>query len=214
MKILLFIVFICLFGLSACLPLNGPPATLPPQDLVRTFVALTLTAQPSMTLVAPSNTPIPSTSTPVAPTSTPLPPTPTSTSTWTPSLTLPIQTPDEFIRMYYYNINVANYAYTWSLLDSSFVATMNNLGLGGYQGYVKFWNTVHSVRVLDVAVVFQCDGCVVVNVTARYKYNNGVVTTVTDPYILVYDANRNTWLFHSSLVPPGTPSITPTKTPT
>jgi len=213
MKNFPLILFICLSGLSACLPLNGLPVTLQPQDLIGTFVAQTLTAKPSATYVTPTSTMVPNTSIPIPPTSTPYSPTLTFTSTRTPSPTLPVQTPDEFIRMYYYNINVANYPYTWSLLDQNFVASMNNLGLGGYAGYVKFWDTVHSVRVLNVVVVFQCEGCVIVNVTARYKYNNGVVTTVTDPYILVYNDLRNTWLFHSSLMPSSTPSLTPTSTP-
>ena len=164
-------------------------------------------------MIVPTDTPVPNTPTPVPPTSTPVPPTLTFTSTWTPTSTLPVETPNDFIRLYYYNINVANYPYTWSLLDRNFINTMNNLGLGGYAGYVRFWNTVHSVTVLNVVVVFQCDGCVVVNVTARYRYNNRVVITVTDTYILVYDEFRNTWLFHSSLTPSNTPSLTPTYTP-
>jgi len=213
MKHLLLIFVICLLTVSACLPIDLFPATMQPQDMIGTIVAQTLTAKSSSTLAALTTPSLPATITPVSPTSTPVPPTLTDTTTWTPTPTLPTQTPDQFIRHYYDNINVANYPYTWSLLDLNFVTTMNNLGMGGYSGYVKFWDSVHSVRVLTVVVVFQCNGCVVVNVTARYKYNNGVVTTATYTYILVFNAVRNTWLFDSSLSPAGTPSLTPTYTP-
>jgi hypothetical protein len=213
MKHLVLILTFCILALSACLPVNGLPSTLQPQDLIGTIVAQTLTANATGTMAASTNTLVPNTPTPVPPTSTPVPPTLTFTSTWTPTYTLPIETPDQFIRQYYYNINIANYPYTWSLLDLNFVTTMNNLGLGGYAGYVRFWNSMHSVRVLNVVVVFQCNGCVVVNVTARFRYTNGAVITVTDTYILVYDEFRNTWLFDSSLTPSSTPSLTPTSTP-
>jgi hypothetical protein len=213
MKHFVFILCICLLALSGCLPANGLPATLQPQDIIGTIVGQTLTARPKDTLVAPTNTMVPNTSTPVPPTYTPLPPRPTSTSSWTLSPTLPTPAPDQFIRTYYYNINIANYPYTWSLLDLNFITTMNHRGMGGYAGYVKFWNSVHEVRVMNVVVAFRCDGCVVVNVTARYHYNNGVINTVTDPYILVFDVFRNTWLFDSSLAPVVTPTYTPTHTP-
>ena len=187
MKQIVFILWICLMAFSGCITVNSSPATLPPQDIIGTIVAQTLTARANNTLLAPTYTMVPNTFTPVPPTYTPLPPSPTSTSSWTPSPTLPTPAPDQFIRTYYYNINIANYPYTWSLLDLNFITTMNHRGMGGYTGYVKFWNTVHEVRVLNVVMAFQCEGCVVVNVTARYHYNNGVITIVTDPYILVFD---------------------------
>jgi hypothetical protein len=218
MKNNVVVISICLLGLTSCLPMPSPPATLPLQDLIGTSVAVTLTAQPASTGMLTTNTLVVSTATSPPPTFTPsrtltpIPPTSTFTPSGTPSPTSTPQTPDQFIRRYYNNINVANYPYTWSLLDSNFITAMNTLGMGGYAGYVKFWDSMHSVRVLSVVVVFQCDESVVVDVTARFKYNNGLINTETNRYLLVFNQARNTWLFDCSLSPTATP--TPTQTPT
>jgi len=210
------IIFIpSLLILAACallnpLGLSTPPAF--PTDLLQTFIVQSLTAQPTHTPAASTGTNAPGTATPIAPTATSLPPSPTPVPTGTATFFLPSQTPEQFIRFYYDNINISNYSLTWSLLSPHFKNTMNGPAQGGFQGYVDFWNTVHNVLVDRVEVVFQCFGCVVVNVNARYHYKNGTLTSAADTYILVYDYIRNTWLFESSLVFTPTPLPTPTRT--
>jgi hypothetical protein len=203
------------FILVACALLSPfgtstPPAF--PTDLLQTVLAQTVTAQPTSLPSTPTDTPVPSTPTAFTPTPIPPSPSPTPLPSNTATFRLPAQSPEQFVRYYFDNINISNFALTWSLLSPRFKSVMNGPSQGGYQGYVNFWNTVHNVRVDRVEVVFECFGCVVVNVTARYYYNSGVLTTVSDTYILVYDYVRNTWLFESSLVFTSTPSPTRTRT--
>ena len=211
MKRIACLLLLGLFVLPACdllAPSLPPGQPTVPFGVYQTLVADTLTAL-APTVPTPTVTPTPDTPTPVLATPVPASRTPAPSAT-----SQPAQTPDQFIRYYYANINVANYPLTWSLLSDRFKSVMNGVGLGGYQGYVKFWNTVHEVRVQNVTVVSSCSGCVVVRVTALYHYKSGMLSTDSSLFVLIYDPVRRTWLFDSSYANTPTPSATATRTPT
>jgi hypothetical protein len=214
MKQIVLLLLLSLLVLPGCVLLgpslpSGQPTALP--GAYQTLIIQTLTA------LAPT-VPV-STGTPTAEALTPVPPSATAvTASHTPlpsATSAPAQTPDQFVRYYYANINIANYPLTWSLLSDHFKSVMNGAGLGGYQGYVRFWNTVHEVRVQSVTVVSTCSStCVVVRVVALYHYNSGVLATESDLFALTYDSTRKTWLFDSSFANTPTPSATATRTST
>ena len=198
-----------LFLLAACVLLSpaGPSTpTLPSGDLDRTIIAQTLTAWPTPVPATPTPTSTPTETSTATPT--PVPPSPTAVPTSTAMPFIPVQSPDQFIRSYYYSINLGNYPLTWSLLSPNFRSALYGPAQGGFQGYVDSWDPVHNVLVDGVQVVFECYGCVVVNVATRYHYKNGTLAPRADTYILVYDYVRNTWLFEASLTFTSTPRPT------
>jgi hypothetical protein len=206
------ILLLSLTVLSGCVFTDISVPTPAPASVLQTAVALTLAAQPNVSTATPTpavlsqsatGTSIPAEAATVAlPTPTETPPyvLPTAVpATPAGSYSSPIlQTPDQFIRSYYGNINVANYAYTWSLLTDSFKAANNGPATGGYSGYVGFWNTVHEVVVQGVNLVSQNGGYAVVNVSALYHYNSGSLTNTTVTFNLTYNYSRSTWMFDSS----------------
>ena len=208
MKRILPLVVILVLLLSACQP-KTPAAT---PNLVQTAVVLTLTAQP--TAVPPTQTPLLPTPTLSLPTPTlelasatpaPLPPPPagaTAAPVWYPNYA------DQFIRYYYQNINARSYNLTWSLLTDAFKYNVNGPARGGYQGYVDFWNTVSRVDISSVVITGQSSGTATVTVAMTYHYFNGNVVSVNQPFNLLFDAGRNTWMFHSptAYIAPATPS--------
>jgi hypothetical protein len=199
MKRILPLVVILVLLLSAC----QPKAPAPTPNLVQTAVVLTLTAQP---------TTVPPTRTPLLPTPTLSLPTPTPTQTLASATPSPLPPPpagataapvwypnyaDQFIRYYYQNINARNYNLTWSLLTDAFKYAVNGPAQGGYQGYVDFWNTVARVDISSVVITGQSSGTATVTVAMTYYYFNGRVASVNQPFNLLFDASRNTWMFHS-----------------
>jgi hypothetical protein len=215
MKPIVYFLILCILIMSACLPVVPGGLPVEPTDmagLVQTIVAQTLTAKPTSSQV-PSMAGT-STFTPLPASSTPVPPGPSPTAIWTHTYVPPSQTPDQFVRYYFNNINVSNYSLTWSLLSARFKSAVNGPSQGGYQGYVDFWNTVHSVKVQSVYVIGQIGDYAYIKVNALYHYNNGQLVNTTVQYTLVYDRSRGTWLFDTTLVPTSTPSRTYTPTAT
>lgn len=127
------------------------------------------------------------TATPI-PTSTPLVPTNTIVPT-------PFNSVEQFIRMYFQEINSRNYETTWSLLSEAFKASRNSPQNGGYQGYVDFWNTMDRVEILEINILEQSSQSAEVFVVANYHYKNGVTTTGKQNFYFIYDFTGNTWLF-------------------
>ncbi len=204
-----------LLMLSSCalpIPSNAPVPQLLTTGQVQTIIVQTLTAWPTSTRSA--TLPSTLTSTEVPNTITPLPPSPTLTPSATQTGVHPTQTPDQFVRLYFSNINISNYSLTWSLLSDNFKNAVNGPSQGGYQGYVQFWNTVHSVTVETVTVISQNDYYAAIMVNALFHYNSGVLTMTTTDYTLVYNYSRNTWLFDTTPAATSTPSNTPSLTPT
>ena len=204
----ILLALLVLLVLTACQPQPTPAAT---SDVVQTAVVLTLTAQP--TDIPPTQTPQLPTPTIALPTATlesasptpqpPAPPPPAPPAqVWYP------QYADQFIRYYYQNINLRNYWLTWSLLSDSFKLAVNGPAEGGYQGYVDFWNSVQRVDISSVSITGQSSGTANVLVGMTYNYWNGVVSSVNQPFSLIFDAGRNTWMFHSptAYIAPATPS--------
>jgi hypothetical protein len=149
------------------------------RSFLEVAVAPTVVTQPSATTA----TPVPTGSPSVA----------TSTIVPTPSNTV-----EQFIRTYFEAINSRNYETTWSLLSDAFKATTNGPQMGGYQGYVDFWNTVDRVEILEIRVLDQSSQSAEVFVVANYHYTNGVTTTGEQSFYLIYDFTRDTWLFDVS----------------
>jgi hypothetical protein len=96
-------------------------------------------------------------------------------------------TPDQFIYHYFYNLNLRNYAYTWSLLSASFIAKNNPPSDGGYWGYVDFWNSVSRVDITYATVVSN----------NGFTYNSGLVTTAYPTYHLLWNYSLGNWQFYS-----------------
>ncbi len=119
---------------------------------------------------------------------------------------LPVQTPQDFIFYYFYNLNSRNYALTWTLLSVRFQNSLNESAQDGYQLYVDFWDSVNQATVSEVTQTCQADVCAV-NVTMRLDYKNGQFDTSIYPYTLTFDHLRNTWLFDLPTPPAATPAI-------
>jgi len=120
MKPAVYFLILSILIMSACMPVVPGGLPVEPTDaagLVQTVVAMTLTAKPTSTRAAA----LPSTATYtlLAPTSTSLPPSPSPTAVWTHTYEPPAQTPDQFVRYYFNNINISNYSLTWSLLSGA-----------------------------------------------------------------------------------------------
>ena len=189
-----------------------------PASVYQTAVALTLTAMPSaaaptstpaVVAAAATDTPVPAAPTAVLPSPTDTPaasatPVPTAVPT---AASVPagsgsgavsyspiLQTPDQFIRSYYSNLNLGNFAYAWSLLTANFIAANNP---DGYSGYVNFWNTVHEVVVQNTYLISQSGGYAVINVAALYHYNSGSLVNTSVNFNLTYNYARGTWMFDS-----------------
>ena len=228
MKKTVLVLSLCLLALSGCIfssSATPAPAPIPAANLLQTIVAQTLTAQPTTSSPTITDTPVASATFPAdtptlslpTPTGTPvysLTPTPTTYVAPAQVYPAPSQSPAQFVRYYYSQINISNYPVTWSLLTASFQSANNGPATGGYQGYVDFWNTVHEVTVEGVSVLSQTNYYAVVNVTARYHWNSGSITFNTDTFDLLYNYSRGTWMFDSPTsyyVPPVTPYQTPSQ---
>jgi hypothetical protein len=221
------ILLLSLTVLSGCVFTSVSTPAPVPASVLQTAVALTLTAQPNVPSATLTPAVVSGSATETATNLAEAPPAVLPTLTGTPTAVPPtaapaysgsypsspiLQTPDQFIRSYYSNINVANYAYTWSLLTSNFIATNNGPATGGYAGYVSFWNTVHEVVVQGVGLVSQNGGYAVVNVSALYHYNNGSLVNTTVAFNLTYNYSRATWMFDSPTpvyYPPASTGQTP-----
>jgi len=128
-----------------------------------------------------------------------------SPATPTPTIPLPVQTPQNFIQDYFNNINSRNYGLTWSLLSERFKNLLHGSSQDGYQTYIDFWNSVNQATVLEVNHTCEGDLCAV-NVTLQLDYANGQTDTSIYPYTLTYDLGRNTWLFDLLPEPTTTPA--------
>lgn len=106
-------------------------------------------------------------------------------------------TPDQFIYYYFYNINLRNYTFTWSLLAPSFIANNNPPASGGYTGYVDYWNSVSWVDI-SYATVLSNNGIYAdVSVGMVFNYNSGLVTTAYPTYHLLWNYSLGSWQFFS-----------------
>ena len=106
-------------------------------------------------------------------------------------------TPDQFIYHYFYNINLRNYPYTWSLLSPSFIAKNNPPSDGGYWGYVDFWNSVSRVDVTYASVVSNSGLYADVSVGLKFTYDSGLVTNAYATYHLLWNYSLANWQFYS-----------------
>lgn len=102
--------------------------------------------------------------------------------------------PNQFIYHYFYNINLRNYGYTWSLLTPAFMAANNP---SGYDDYAAYWNTINRVDVTYVTINSHSGD--VANVTAglRFTKTDSTVVTVNLTYNLLYNHAINNWQFHT-----------------
>lgn len=105
----------------------------------------------------------------------------------------PVSYPADFIYYYFNNLNLRNYALTWSLLDADFIARNN---ADGYTGYVNYWNTVSNVNVTYVTVNFYTSTTASVTVGLVFTYTNSVVTSTSATYQLIYNYSLGSWQFH------------------
>ena len=106
-------------------------------------------------------------------------------------------TPDQFIYHYFYNINLRNYPYTWSLLSPSFIANNNPPSDGGYWGYVDFWDSVSRVDVTYATVVSNSGVYADVSVGLKFTYDSGLVTNAYATYHLLWNYSLANWQFYS-----------------
>ncbi len=105
----------------------------------------------------------------------------------------PVSYPADFIYYYFNNLNLRNYALTWSLLDANFIARNNP---DGYTGYVNYWNTVSNVNVTYVTVNSYTSSYASVTVGLVFTYVNSLVTSASATYQLVYNTGLGNWQFH------------------
>ena len=174
--------------------LTALPSVLPPTNTPVVVLPTNTVLAPLPTMSLPTATAVPPTSTPV-PTASPYPtivvPPPTAVPVYSPSY------PDQFIYYYFSNINQRNYPLTWSLLTDSFKYANNSADQMGYLGYANFWDSVQHVNILGVTITSQSGNYAAVNVNIRYTYKTGSVVSNLQPFNLLYDPSRGTWLFNS-----------------
>jgi uncharacterized membrane protein YvbJ len=130
-----------------------------------------------------------------------LPPTPsptvenqivlTLTSTQVTANTL---SPDKFIRWYFDAVwQDRNYEYLWTLSTPSFQSIVNP---GGYQEYVKWWESVKQVDLNSVAIVPKGTDYVIATVNVNFYLKNGrVLSNKEYTYQLTYSSEIDSWLF-------------------
>jgi hypothetical protein len=103
--------------------------------------------------------------------------------------------PEQFVRTYFYSLtHDRNYQNSWSLLTDGF---KNKNSPGGYNDYVTFWDKIDSVDVNSINFFEQTstDAKCAVNLTFNAK--QGGNQTVNIKYHLIYNSDRQTWLFES-----------------
>ncbi|MCL5611599.1 MAG: hypothetical protein M1485_03460 [Chloroflexi bacterium] len=103
--------------------------------------------------------------------------------------------PEQFVRSYFNSItHDRNYQYSWSLLTSGF---QDKNSPGGYDAYVSFWDNIDSVDIDSINFYEQTstDAKCAVKLTFNAKQDGS--QTVDVKYHLIYDADRQTWLFES-----------------
>jgi hypothetical protein len=107
---------------------------------------------------------------------------------------VPTSDPEQFIREYFNAIwQVRNYDFLWSLSTPSFQA---NASPGGYQEFTSWWGSVDRVDVLSVIVTSNDGHYASVDVHLTFHLKDGRVLSNRDyPYNLIYDSNRQTWMF-------------------
>ncbi len=185
-------------------------ASCSPQAAAPTEVKLEIESatSPCPPIVFPT-TPVPTYTPEVRPsTSTPPPISPTASpsSTASPAPTSSLQTPDQFILLYFDHINQQDYSFTWKLLTERYQNAYHSPAQGGFEGYAGFWKTVERVEILNIVIRSQDSSSARVEVSARYLYTSGVITTSTVTYDLTFTASRQTWLIDAAPSSRGIPN--------
>jgi tRNA A-37 threonylcarbamoyl transferase component Bud32 len=150
-------------------------------------VAPTSAAPPPATTAAPTTAAAPATTAKAAPTTARPAPTTAAPTTARPAPTTAAPAPtaaaapasgdraaraDEFSRRYYSTVAARDYPTAWSLLSPEYQRSLR----GGYDGYVRFWNTVDGieVRAVDVVPGREDQYPIVARLTMRYTINGRV----------------------------------------
>ena len=157
-----------------------------------TASAITSFRKPIATLT-PTVIPKPtSTLTPTSTTTPSPPPTPV------PSLT-PVLSPEQAVIDYYTLINQRQYDLAWSRLSDNFKRKHNCCTPQGdydFVGYVRWWESVVTVKIKGVALVETSGNYAVVYTVLRYLKKDGKWYGDPRPYIyLILDDKTREWLF-------------------
>jgi len=157
---------------------------------VENFTGITLT---SSAVIDPSFQP---TEVSISPT-TPIQPTPTLLFIASPSpppTEIPISYADpvQFIQDYFMLLNNRQYQDAWSRLSSKFKQNLANIG--GYDGYVSYWDTVLNTEIKLAEILSRSDSEVYVKTEVIYHYKAGYDITGHTTYKLVKDLSSSSWL--------------------
>ena len=102
--------------------------------------------------------------------------------------------PKIFVRDYFNAVwQDRNYDYLWTLSTPSFQADASS---GDYQDFVSWWESVDRVDILSVTVMSNDGHYASVDVHATFYLKDGrVLNNRNYSYDLIYDSNRQSWLF-------------------
>ncbi len=96
--------------------------------------------------------------------------------------------PEEFIRLYYEEINNRNYQLTWSMLSDNFKQRKHCCKPDGSFDngpYIDWWNSIRQVETLSVTTQEWNDNSAVVEITLRYYKMDGDVVDSTSVFHLI-----------------------------
>ena len=97
--------------------------------------------------------------------------------------------PEEFIRIYYSNINKRNYDSTWASLSSNFQSMS-----GGFSGYKDWWDSVDKIQVISTTLMNNDNGQATVNAKIRYFMKTGVdVDDEKGLFYLSWNSDKKNW---------------------
>jgi hypothetical protein len=120
---------------------------------------------------------------------------PSATPTIEPTATKPFKDPEAFVRNYFEILTRdRNYELAWSLLTPAF---QNRNSPEGYDSYVRLWKNIERVNINSINFYENTEMSAKCDVNLTYFINNGNTETYDVKYHLIFDNDRQTWLFES-----------------
>ncbi len=117
---------------------------------------------------------------------------PSGSQTFTLEMTVgTLESPEQFIREHYTDLNNRQYEKTWSGLSDNF---KNQQISGGYSEYREWWSSVRRINIGRISVIKKSGQQAIFDTELQYIMNNGQGINDTKKYITVlYDPKKDSW---------------------
>jgi serine/threonine protein kinase, bacterial len=104
--------------------------------------------------------------------------------------------PEQFIHQYYSLINKRDYEEGWSELSDDFKKGLDSKGEGGYDTYVKYWDSIDKLVIEKTEIISQNEYEAKVYTEILYYYKKGFKTTGHTTFNLIRNYDGSSWLFN------------------